>query len=62
MPTTVFYREHGGHTTMLSVYIDDMIITNDDEKDIAQLNMRLSKEFEVKNLGQLKYFLKGSMC
>jgi hypothetical protein len=47
---------------MLSMYIDDMTITNDDEREIAQLNMRLSKYFEVKNLGQLKYFLKGSMC
>ncbi|XP_020271454.1 uncharacterized protein LOC109846618 [Asparagus officinalis] len=29
----------------------------DDEKEIAQLKVRLSREFEVKDLGQLRYFL-----
>jgi Reverse transcriptase (RNA-dependent DNA polymerase) len=53
----VFYRQHGGRTTMLAVYVDDMIVTSNDEKEIAQLKMRLGKEFEVKDLGQLKYFL-----
>jgi Reverse transcriptase (RNA-dependent DNA polymerase) len=41
---------------MLVVYVDDMIITNNDEKKIAQLKVRLGKEFELKDLGQLKYF------
>ncbi|XP_020249438.1 uncharacterized protein LOC109826828 [Asparagus officinalis] len=53
----VFFRRSGGHVTMLAVYMDDMIITGDDEKEIAQLKVRLSKEFEVKNIGQLRYFL-----
>jgi Reverse transcriptase (RNA-dependent DNA polymerase) len=43
--------------TMLAVYVDDMIITGDDEGEIAQLKARLGKEFEVKDLGQLRYFL-----
>jgi Reverse transcriptase (RNA-dependent DNA polymerase) len=54
---TVFYRQHGGHTIILAVYVDDMFVTGNDEKEIAQLNVRLDKEFEVKDLGQLKYFL-----
>jgi Reverse transcriptase (RNA-dependent DNA polymerase) len=37
-------------------YVDDMIVTGNDEKEIAQLNVRLNKEFEVKDFGQLKYF------
>ena len=28
---TVFTRQHGGHITMLAVYVDDMIITGDDD-------------------------------
>jgi Reverse transcriptase (RNA-dependent DNA polymerase) len=48
---TVFSRQHGGHITMLAVYVDDMIITGDDEGEIAQLKTRLGKEFEVKDLG-----------
>jgi Reverse transcriptase (RNA-dependent DNA polymerase) len=42
---------------MLSVYVDDMIITGDDEGEIAQLKARLGKKFEVKDLRQLRYFL-----
>jgi Reverse transcriptase (RNA-dependent DNA polymerase) len=42
---------------MLAVYVDNIIITGDDEGEIAQLKARLGKEFEVKDLGQLRYFL-----
>jgi Reverse transcriptase (RNA-dependent DNA polymerase) len=42
---------------MLAVYVDDMIITDDDESEITQLKMKLGKEFEVKDLSQLRYFL-----
>jgi Reverse transcriptase (RNA-dependent DNA polymerase) len=54
---TVFSRQHGGHITMLAVYVDDMIITGDDEGEITQLKAKLGKEFEVNDLGQLRYFL-----
>jgi Reverse transcriptase (RNA-dependent DNA polymerase) len=40
---TVFYRQYGGHTMMLAVYVDDMIVTGNDEKEIAQLKMSLGK-------------------
>jgi Reverse transcriptase (RNA-dependent DNA polymerase) len=55
---TVFSRQHGGHITMLVVYVDDMIITGDDEGEITQLKSRLRKKFEVKDLTQLRYFLR----
>ncbi|KAK8936082.1 hypothetical protein KSP39_PZI013160 [Platanthera zijinensis] len=54
---TVFFRRCGSHTTMLYVNVDNMIITGDDESKISQLKTRLVKEFEVKDLGQLRYFL-----
>jgi Reverse transcriptase (RNA-dependent DNA polymerase) len=54
---TVFFRRYGGHITMLIVYVDDMIITGDDESEIAQLKAKLDKKFEVKDLGQFRYFI-----
>ena len=54
---TVFYRHSEWHITILAVYVDDIIITGDDIVEIAQLKKKLSKEFEVKDLGQLRYFL-----
>jgi hypothetical protein len=43
--------------TILAVYVDDIIITGDDEVEISRLKKNLIKEFKVKDLGQLKYFI-----
>ena len=53
----VFYRHSEGHITILVVYVDDMIITGNDDHEITRLKDNLMKEFEVKDLGQLRYFL-----
>jgi hypothetical protein len=36
------------------VYVDDIVITRDDEEEILQLKGKLGKKFEVKDLEQLK--------
>ena len=46
----------GGLTTLL-VYVDDIIVTGNDDKERQVLNQCLAKEFEIKVLGRLKYFL-----
>jgi Reverse transcriptase (RNA-dependent DNA polymerase) len=54
---TLFYKQDGGKIAILIIYVDDMIITGDNHKEIMMLETKLSKEFEMKNLGGLKYFL-----
>jgi hypothetical protein len=54
---TLFYKHSECRIAILAVYVDDIIITGDDEVEISRLKKSLSKEFEVKDLGQLKYFL-----
>ena len=54
---TLFYRHSGNRITILAVYVDGIVITGDDTLEIARLKENLSKEFEVKDLGQLRYFL-----
>jgi hypothetical protein len=54
---TVFYKHSSCKITILAVYVDDIIITGDDDEEILELKKCLSKTFEVKDLGQLKYFL-----
>ena len=38
-------------------YVDGIVITGDDNVEISRLKVMLRKEFEIKDLGQLKYFL-----
>ena len=42
---------------ILIVYVDDIIMTGDHEEELYQLKKFLAKEFEIKDLGNLKYFL-----
>ena len=46
-----------GKIAALIVYVDDIVVTGDDLEAIVQLKKSLSKEFEIKDLGALKYFL-----
>lgn len=46
-----------GKIALFIVYVDDIVITGDDYDQINHLKNLLAKEFEVKDLGQLKYFL-----
>ncbi|RDX60349.1 hypothetical protein CR513_61513, partial [Mucuna pruriens] len=43
--------------TILLVYVDDMIVTVDDEIEKLTLKEKLATQFEMKELGKLKYFL-----
>jgi hypothetical protein len=37
--------------------VDHIIVTENDEREKHELKQRLMKEFEIKKLGKLKYFL-----
>ena len=46
-----------GKVTALIVYVDDMVVTGNDLSEITALQRKLAAEFELKDLGNLKYFL-----
>ena len=46
-----------GVVTTLLVYVDDIIVTRNDLKEREALRCQLANEFEIKDLGKLKYFL-----
>ena len=54
---TLFTKRRGDKITCLIIYVDDMIITGDDTEEINNLKINLFKEFDMKDLGPLKYFL-----
>ena len=56
---TLFIKHNSsGKLTALIVYVDDIIVTGNDEWEIQRLKTSLSNESEIKDLGSLKYFLR----
>ena len=54
---TLFIKQKLGKITALIVYVDDMIVTGNDPSKITTLQRKLATEFELKDLGNLRYFL-----
>ncbi|KAM0019206.1 putative RNA-directed DNA polymerase [Helianthus debilis subsp. tardiflorus] len=54
---TLFLKRRGNLVTCLIIYVDDMILTGNDEEEMSMLRDKLFAEFEMKDLGRLKYFL-----
>lgn len=46
-----------GNLALFIIYVDDIIITRNDEEGIESLKKLLVREFEIKDLAQLRYFL-----
>ena len=53
----MFLKNQNRKITALIIYVDDMIITGNDDEEIIDLQKHLANEFEMKNLEGLKYFL-----
>jgi len=52
---TLFIKYNpSGKITILIVYVDDIVLTIDDVKEMERLQRNLAVEFEIKDLGSLK--------
>ncbi|KAK3007174.1 hypothetical protein RJ639_016566 [Escallonia herrerae] len=54
---TLFLKKKQGKITAFIVYVDDMVVTGNDPEEREALQGHLSREFKMKDLGPLKYFL-----
>ncbi|KAF3657316.1 hypothetical protein FXO38_13745 [Capsicum annuum] len=55
---SVFYRHFEPNLCIyLVVYVDDIVITGNDQDGITNLKQHLFQHFQTKDLGRLKYFL-----
>jgi len=54
---SVFYKCSSNKYIYLVMYIDDIVITGDDHDGIVGLKHHLVQHIQVKDLGQLRYFL-----
>ena len=54
---SLFLYRHGTTVMFLILYVDDIIVTGNHLAAIQTLLSQLAQEFEIKDLGQLKFFL-----
>jgi len=55
--TALFLQKTNHGVVLLLLYVDDMIITGDDSSCIETVKQFLTKQFDMKDLGPLSYFL-----
>ena len=51
------YTLSGGATFIIGVYVDDIILAGKDRQQMEEIKGMLAKTFDIKDLGELKYFL-----
>ncbi|GJS46587.1 ribonuclease H-like domain-containing protein [Tanacetum coccineum] len=54
---SLFIKSKGDLFVALLVYVDDIVLTGNDEEEIENFKQFLSSKFQIKDLGKLKYFL-----
>jgi len=52
-----FKYSEEGKIDILIVYVDDIILTDDDNVELERLKKKLDNDFEINDLGALKYFI-----
>lgn len=53
----LFIYAHDGHMIFLLLYVDDIMVTGNHPSFIASLLATLRQDFDLKDLGRLRYFL-----
>lgn len=54
---SLFTKRNQAAITILAVYVDDIILTGNDDHEIQQIKTHLNHTFSIKDLGKLHFFL-----
>lgn len=49
---TIFIKYCEGMITLFIIYVDDIVVTEDDIKEMTRLKRPLAQEFKIKDLGK----------
>jgi histone deacetylase 1/2 len=55
--TSLFFNRKGSHTIFMIVCVDDIIVSSSSREAVNALLQYLQKDFAIKDLGELHYFL-----
>ncbi|XP_048229524.1 uncharacterized mitochondrial protein AtMg00810-like [Ricinus communis] len=55
--SSMFVRHTHSCTIIVLIYVNDIIITGNNNEEIQEVKQKLKEEFDIKDLGQLSYFL-----
>lgn len=53
----LFIKINNSSTVYILIYVDDLIITRNEEEEVRKLTGYLHKQFSIKDLGSISYFL-----
>ena len=53
----IYYSNIGGENFYIGVYVDDIILAGKSERKLNEVKADLSRKFDIKDLGELRYFL-----
>lgn len=54
---SMFLKETCSKKCIILVYVDDLLLTGDDEEEMGRIKGALNEQFTIKDLGELTYFL-----
>lgn len=54
---SLFVSQDGSSSTLVLVYVDDLLISGNNQSSVDQLKVMLSQSFHMKDLGPVSYFL-----
>jgi len=54
---SIFHKKSSTSAVFVAVYVDDILLTGNDDHEIAELKAYLDSAFKVKDLGFVNYFL-----
>ena len=53
----LYVKLHEGKTVYILVYVDDILVTGDNDEEVNKIISYLNHTFSIKDLGNLNYFL-----
>ena len=55
--STLYVKNKGNNFLIVSLYVDDLLVTGDDARLVEEFKQEMMQAFEMTNLGLMTYFL-----